>query len=545
MKKVLQTFIIWLLIGLLAVTVTPFVMGQSTSSVSGLGDVAVILDGETLFMLRKPLGGISLENRAKGTSSRLKEFAEDETLSLDDIDIYIGDTEGIGIPVTAVSAGSIPLITITEVDAKAVNKPRSVLVTEYVKIIKDAVTRYREKRSFQNVISGLIFSVVATIILLILLFINQNVFTKIYQKLKFWGTTYIQAVRLGNFELIKANQLDNVIHLIARILQIGIILGLLIIYFPLVLSQFIWTKSLANTFWDYLSITFQSVWQAFTNYLPNLLTIIIVVLIAWFFLRLSQSFFNELRQETFSLPGFYPEWALPTYRLVTSGIFVLAAVIVIPLLPGFNSPAFQGISVFLGLLFSLGSTSVIANVVSGTILIYTRAFRVGDYITIGEISGKVLETTLLVTRLLTATNVVISIPNSEIITTSISNWSFSSKELNLPLIVRTPVYLGYEIPWQQAYHALMKAAVQTDGVSESPTPFVVQESLNEVYVTYQLSVYINWEYFKGKTLKEFEEARSKLHENIRDCCQEAGIRVFAPSYEADPTNYGPAATECD
>jgi small-conductance mechanosensitive channel len=272
-----------------------------------------------------------------------------------------------------------------------------------------------------------------------------------------------------------------------------------------------------------------------------LLIIILVIIIALFFLRLSKSFFEELRQESFSLPGFYPEWSLPTSRLVNSGIIVLAAVIVVPLLPGFQSPAFQGISVFLGLLFSLGSTSVISNVVSGTILIYTRAFRVGDYITIGEISGKVLETTLLVTRLLTATNVVISIPNSEIITTSISNWSFSSKELNLPLIVRTPVYLGYEIPWQKAYDALIQAALRTDGVSESPVPFVVQESLNEVYVTYQLSVYINWEYFKEKTLKEYEEARSQLHENIRDCCNEAGIRVFAPSYEADPTNYGPAA----
>lgn len=534
MKKVVQRFIIWLLISLVVFIVTPLEASQFRNG-------AVSLDGETLFVLKESIGSTSLAERAKGVSLRLKAFADDESLSLDDIDVYLGDTEGVGIPITVISAESIPLITVTEADAKAANKHRSELVAVYVETIKDAVTRYREKRGTQSLIRGLIVTIIATILILILLFITQNIFTKIYQKLKVWGTTYIQPVRLGNFELIKANQLDNIIQFIARICQIGIILGILLFYFPFVLSQFIWTQNLAHTFWNYLSSTWQSIWQTFINYLPNLLTIIFVILMAWFFLRLSKSLFQELKQESFTLPGFYPEWALPTYRLVTSGIIILAAIIVVPLLPGFNSPAFQGISVFLGLLFSLGSTSVIANVVSGTILIYTRAFRVGDYITIGEISGKVLETTLLVTRLLTATNVVISIPNSEIITTSISNWSFSSKELDTPLIVRTPVYLGYEIPWKQAYDALIQAALRTEGIAKLPEPFVVQESLNEVFVTYQLSVYINWQYFKGKTLKEFEETRSQLHENIRDCCYESGIRVFAPSYEADPTNYGPAA----
>ncbi|GBF80727.1 small-conductance mechanosensitive channel [Aphanothece sacrum FPU1] len=498
-----------------------------------------MLDGQTIFTLKKPLGGISTQNRAKGVNNRLKEFANDEKISIDDIEMYIGDNDGI--PLTIISAGSITITTVTEADAKAANMTRSQLSEERLQNIKKAVERYRQERGFLNFIRGIILSIITTFILWICLFITNNTFGKIDQKLKIWGMTYIQPVRIGSFELIRANQLDNVIHSLARILHLGIILGLFILYFPFVLSQFILTRSLAKSFWHYISSTLTTGWQAFIAYLPSLLIIILVIVTACFFLRLSKSFFEELRQETFSLPGFYPEWSLPTSRLVNSGIIVLTAIIVVPLLPGFNSPAFQGISVFLGLLFSLGSTSVISNVVSGTILIYTRAFRVGDYITIGEISGKVLETTLLVTRLLTATNIVISIPNSEIITTSISNWSFSSKELNLPLIVRTPVYLGYEIPWQQAYNALIQAALRTDGIAESPVPFVVQESLNEVYVTYQLSVYINWEYFKEKNFKEYEEARSQLHENIRDCCQEAGIRVFAPSYEADPTNYGPTA----
>lgn len=140
-------------------------------------------------------------------------------------------------------------------------------------------------------------------------------------------------------------------------------------------------------------------------------------------------------------------------------------------------------------------SAIIANLVSGSVLIYTRAFRVSDQIKIGEISGKVLETTLLVTRILTPTNVIISIPNAQISTSAI----------------------------------------------ETPAPFVLQGELNQVYVTYRLNAYVDVVYFQDKTLKEIEQVRSQLHENIRDCCTEAGIRLFAPNYEADPPNYGPAA----
>ena len=186
---------------------------------------------------------------------------------------------------------------------------------------------------------------------------------------------------------------------------------------------------------------------------------------------------------------------------------------------------------------------MIANLVSGGVLIYTRAFRTGDHIKIGDISGKVLETTLLVTRVLTPTNVVISIPNAQISTSSIENFSFGYRELNRPFILRIRVYLGYEVPWQSAYQALRDAALLTEGVAKSPEPFVLQGELNEVYVTYLLNAYIDAQYFMDKTLKELEQAHSQLHENIRECCGAAGIRIFAPSYEADPTNYGPVAQE--
>jgi small-conductance mechanosensitive channel len=545
MNKNGQSFITWLLVALLIVTVSPLAVAQNSPSLQPTPDASqsanasVVLEGETLFVIQARLGGLSSQERAQRLNQNLREFADNQALSLDEIEVYTGDKDGI--PLTVISAGNVSLIAISNTDAQLAGKPRSQLAPEYFQKIKQAVSRYRQQRSLQYLLRAALWSVIATVALIVALFITNNIFARLYHRLKVWEESYIRPVRVGNWELIRANQLDDIITWLVRLAQAAIILGLLIFYFPFVFRQFPWTRGLAKTLEGYLVGSLQAGWQAFVGYLPSLLTIALVVAITYFLLSLSKPFFRELSQGTFSLPGFYPEWADATNKLVGFLVIALAAVIIFPLLPGFQSPAFQGISVFLGLLISLGSTSVIANLVSGSVLIYTRAFRVGDRIKIGDISGIVLETTLLVTRILTPTNVVVSIPNSQISTSSIENFSFGYRELSQPFILRIPVYLGYEIPWRAAYQALSQAARLTKGIAKSPEPFVLQGELNEVYVTYLLNAYIDVEYFKDKTLKEIEQARSQLHENIRDCCAEAEIRIFAPSYEADPTNYGPAA----
>lgn len=532
-----MTFLIVMSIPLVAAQQTP--SPPSPKPTKQQEGVPVVFNEDTLFTIKERFGGYSPETRVEVITQRLQDYAKDYTLPVNDLKIVSEKIENI--PLSVITGDNIEIVTITNRDAQAAEYARDELAQIYLQKIKKAISHYREERSTGNLIRGVIFTIVTTIILLISLFIINNIFTKIYQRLKAWGNTHIRPVYIGTFELIRANQLDNILIFVTQVTQALIIVGLFVIYFPLIFSQFFWTQGWAVIFWNSIFQTLETGWNAFSNYLPNLLTIILVTTITYIILRFSKPFFHELSQGAFHLPNFYPEWALPTYRLITFLIIALATIIVFPLLPGFNSPAFQGISVFLGILFSLGSTSIVANVVSGTILIYTRAFRVGDPIKIDDKFGQVIETTLLVTRLLTPTNEVISIPNSEIITSSIMNLNFATKELDKPYIVRTTVYLGYEVPWRKAYEALMEAALKMDGVADFPAPFVLQGELNDVYVTYSLNVYVNQDYFKDKTATDLEKTRSKLHENIRDCCQQAEIRIFAPSYEADPTAYGPAA----
>lgn len=547
MKRVRLTLISLFLITLLAVASIPLLRAQDlpspqpTASVSSTANSVVKFDGETLFVLKNKFGSLSPQERQQRIEKRITEFADDFALSLEDLEVASIDEEGV--PVSIITAGTLVIAFVTEQDAKTAGIKRQELAQTYYQKIRSVVQQYRLERSVEYLIRGSVFSSLATLLLIFILWVTNHLFARLYRRLRTWGNTYIRAVRWADIELIRANQLDNVLTFASRVMQTILVLGLFAIYFPFVFNQFPWTKGFASAFWGYLLAVLEMGWQAFITYLPNLLTIALVLAFTYALFRIARPFFQELSLGTIALPGFYAEWAWPTFRLVMILIIALAAVAIFPLLPGFQSPAFQGITVFLGLLISLGSTSVIANIISGSVLIYTRSFRVGDRIKIGEIFGQVIETTLLVTRILTPTNVVISIPNSEIITSSIENLNFGSQELNKPLIIRTTIYLGYEVPWQQAYAALIDAALITDGVAKSPSPFVLQGELNEVYVTYLLNVYTDDEFFQEKTAKEFEQARSQLHENIRDCCAQAGIRIFAPSYEADPTNYGPVARD--
>jgi small-conductance mechanosensitive channel len=533
----IRNSIYWLSIVAIAAIVTLLTLVGTAPADAPPEGHPVIFHGQTLFSIREPLAGLSPEKRAARIAKRLQEYADDPDLATAEIEVFTSESDGI--PLTSIAVGDYPLLALSDKDASDTGKTRLKLANQYAATIRAAVEEYRKRQSTGSLIQGAIAAAIATVFLLALLFILGNLFDRLYARLRAWERFYIRPVYIGNFELIRANQLDDLVRFISRLLQVGIYLGVTGFYAAFVLEQFPWTRFLARQIRDSFFSVVAAGWNAFIGYLPSLIAILLVITITFFLLRFFKPFFRQLSDGTISLPGFYPEWAIPTYRIATFLAIALAATIVFPLLPGFSSPAFQGISVFLGILFSLGSTSIIANVVSGTILIYTRAFRLGDRIKIGETFGQVVDTTLLVTRLLTPTNIIISIPNSQIIGSSIENYNLAAQEFERPLILRARVYLGYDVPWRQAYTALIRAAIATEGIVPSPEPFVLQDELNEVYVTYLLNAYMDSAYFVRATAMDIEETRSRLHENIRDFCQNAGIQIFAPGYEADPTSYGP------
>jgi small-conductance mechanosensitive channel len=499
----------------------PAKQGQETP-LETLGEVfPVMLDNQELFTIRQGIGSFSAQERAKSITARIEKIADDDALSPEDLTIKI-DPEDKN---PSIILGDTVIATITSKDAKLHAVSQDVLAERALAKIKAAIVRYRQERQPDNLLKDAVLTVSATLstvlIFWTMIFISLRVFPQIQRLI----TSLVPGVVFQNFEIISSQTIGIFSLRVLQFIRTLIILTILYFYLTFVLRLFPWTRKFGDGFLQYFFRALEVFSQEIAKYLPNIFIILLIVFITHYLLRAIKPFFTALERENLVIHGFYPDWAKPTYNLLSLLIIALAIVIAFPYLPGFNSPAFQGVSVFLGVLFSLGSTSAIANVVGGIILIYTRSFQLGDKISIGDVIGDVIEKGLLVTRIRTPANRIITIPNSSLLNTNVINFSVSQREFEQPLILQTTVTLGYDLPWRKVHETLKEAALATKFIVSEPAPFVLQTSLDDFYVSYQLNAYTD---HPSKMVYIYSE----LHQNIQDKCNEVGIEIMSPHYKA-------------
>lgn len=499
----------------------PAKQGQETP-LETLGEVfPVMLDNQELFTIRQGIGSFSAQERAKSITARIEKIADDDALSPEDLTIKI-DPEDKN---PSIILGDTVIATITSKDAKLHAVSQEVLAERALAKIKAAIVRYRQERQPDNLLKDAVLTVSATLatvlIFWVIIFISSRVFPQIQRLI----TSLVPGVVFQNFEIISSQTIGIFSLRVLQFIRTLIILTILYFYLTFVLRLFPWTRKFGDGFLQYFFSALEVVSQEIAKYLPSIFIILLIIFITHYLLRAIKPFFTGLERENLVINGFYPDWAKPTYNLLSLLIIALAIVIAFPYLPGFNSPAFQGVSVFLGVLFSLGSTSAIANVVGGIILIYTRSFQLGDKISIGDVIGDVIEKGLLVTRIRTPANRIITIPNSSLLNTNVINFSVSQREFEQPLILQTTVTLGYDLPWRKVHETLKEAALATKFIVSEPAPFVLQTSLDDFYVSYQLNAYTD---HPSKMVYIYSE----LHQNIQDKCNEVGIEIMSPHYKA-------------
>ncbi len=499
----------------------PAKQGQETP-LETLGEVfPVMLDNQELFTIRQGIGSFSAQERAKSITARIEKIADDDVLSPEDLTIKI-DPEDKN---PSIILGDTVIATITSKDAKLHAVSQEVLAERALAKIKAAIVSYRQERQPGKLLKDVALTVSATLstvlIFWAMIFISSRVFPQIQRLI----TSLVPGVGFQNFEIISSRTIGIFSLRVLQFIRTLIILTILYFYLTFVLRLFPWTRKFGDGFLQYFFSALEVFSQEIAKYLPNIFIILLVVFITHYLLRAIRPFFTALERENLVIHGFYPDWAKPTYNLLSLLIIALAIVIAFPYLPGFNSPAFQGVSVFLGVLFSLGSTSAIANVVGGIILIYTRSFQLGDKISIGDVIGDVIEKGLLVTRIRTPANRIITIPNSSLLNTNVINFSVSQREFKQPLILQTTVTLGYDLPWRKVHATLKEAALATKFIVSEPAPFVLQTSLDDFYVSYQLNAYTD---HPNKMVYIYSE----LHQNIQDKCNEVGIEIMSPHYKA-------------
>jgi small-conductance mechanosensitive channel len=364
-------------------------------------------------------------------------------------------------------------------------------------------------------LTGLMFAILWSIV--------GRMFSYLDRKTDEWCGTRIHGLSIQRQRIMTEEDISNLMHAAIKWVRRALKAILLLAFINVIFVFFEWSRELAVGIIERAALTIENLLISVIAYLPNLMVIIVVVLLARLFLHLLKTVFDGIAARRIRLPGFYPEWSATSYNLLRILIIALTLIIVFPYLPGSSSPAFQGVSIFLGVLLSLGSTSAVANVVAGIVITYTRAFKIGDRVKISNTEGEVMERSTFVTRIRTPKNVDVSIPNASVLSNHIINFSTQAKRAGLTL--HTKVTIGYDVPWPKVHELLLKAASETNQVEKEPAPFVLQTSLDDFYVEYELNATTREPSNKQLTY-------SDLHAHILDAFNQAGVEILSPHYKA-------------
>ncbi|MEO9003846.1 MAG: mechanosensitive ion channel family protein [Ginsengibacter sp.] len=472
---------------------------------------------DTLFYIYNKSGSFSAEDRADAISQRIRPLSEYFRFVPDSIKIITSD-----VSTDLVFKHNI-IISISDDDALWNNATRNELAINYQKIIGNEVLKYRSAISFKTLAKDVSLALLVILIVILLIKYISKLFR--WTKVKIWKQKgkLIKGIQIRNYTLFDAGSEVRVFLNANNVLKWLLIILVIYLALPILFGIFPWTKNFADVLFGYILNPVKKIARAFWDFLPNLITILVIVFVFRYAVRGLKYLKNEITSGVLKIPGFFPDWANPTYQIIRVLVFAFMVVVIYPYLPGSGSPVFQGVSVFLGFLFTFGSAGSLSNIISGLILTYMRLFKIGDRVKIADVTGDVIEKSLLVTRIRTIKNEIISIPNSTVMSSHTIN--YSSDAPGLGLIINTTVTIGYDVPWKKMYEALIEAALRTQYVLDDPKPFVLQTGLEDFYVAYQINAYIR-ESNKQATIY------SELHQNIQDVCNEKGIEIMSPHYRA-------------
>ena len=384
-----------------------------------------------------------------------------------------------------------------------------------------------------HLVEVLLKVVLLTSVCLLACILVNRAFKLIEDKVKNLGTQVediaikiAQKISFGRTEIIKGEEVTNFLKKVISITKFIILACIALIYIQVLLSLFPHTQSISSKVLESIFNSGAQIFQGLVNYLPKLIFLIVLSVIAFYTLKLIRFIFKEIEAGHFSLPGFEAEWSAPTLRITQFFTVLLFCVIAFPYLPGSGSDIFKGISIFVGILFSLGSSSAITNIVAGILLTYTRAFRIGDEVEIDGIAGSIVEKGFLTTRILIGSNNrFVSIPNSKVLNSNVVNLRATpnARDDQYPApAINIQIQIPHKYKWQDIHNILREAALATDGILKEPLPRVTHSTIGNFYTIYVMKV--------ASYSPTSAMVNSALFCNIKDKLAQAGINLESPQH---------------
>lgn len=479
--------------------------------------VPVVVEGDTLFYLFTKRGGYTPQQRAQMTGTAIEELGKRFNLRPDSISIDHSDI------VSDLMYGNKVLLSLTDQDALWEGLTRDSLAKERRQEVITKLHEMKEEHGFWRIAKRIFFFLLVIVGQYLLFRLTNWIFRKLKVHILRLKDTKIKPVSIQGYELLDSQKQANLLVFLTSIGRY-ILMGLqLLISVPLVFIIFPQTEGLAYRLLSYIWNPIRSIFVGIIDYIPKLFTILVIWYAVRYLVRFVLYLAREVEAGRLKINGFYPDWAMPTFHIVRFLLYAFMIAMIYPYLPGSDSGVFQGISVFVGLIVSLGSSTVIGNIIAGLVITYMRPFKMGDRIKLNDTTGNIIEKTPLVTRIRTPKNEVVTIPNSFIMSSHTVNYSTSAREYGL--IIHSEVTIGYDVPWRQVHQLLIDAALSTRGVVDDPRPFVLETSLSDWYPVYQINAYI-------READKMMQIYSDLHQNIQDKFNEAGVEIMSPHYMA-------------
>ena len=393
----------------------------------------------------------------------------------------------------------------------------------------DAITSASIIKVKLSIYQRLVIALAIIIGQVLLIWLIWFLFKRLDKKIENTAKHKIKPFTIKKISVFTAKQVTGIIEFLLRIIKYLITAVLLFITLPIVFSLFPATRHLSQTMFMYVLNPLKDIGLGALMYIPNLIRIIIIVTITRYVLKAFKYFSVQIEKGKLVLPRFYPDWAVPTYKILQVLLWAFTVALIYPYLPGSDSRAFQGVSVFVGIVFSIGSTSAIGNLVAGLVITYMRSFKINDRVKINDVTGFIVEKNLMVVRLKTHKNEYVTFPNLMILSSSIVNYNKSSDDDEEGLIIFAEVTFGYSTPWQTIHDILIDAALKTKHVQKSPKPFVLQTKLDDFYAVYQINCYT-------KDVSLVPKIYTLLYENIQTGFREAGLDMTSAHYRVITAN---------
>lgn len=473
---------------------------------------------DTLFYVYNKVGSFSAESRANAITEKVRKLYEDSFFQEDSIAVVPSD-----ISQDIIYKNDFVIMSILDVDAKAENQTTGYIANRNLNLIKRAVIYQNENYSMLPKRLG--YTALLILIIGVVLYFVGKIFNTLKYHLLKNSDKYFKGFSYNNISILSPQKQQSLCMRVYSFIK-GITLVLIVyLSLPLLFSIFPATEAYTTTLLHWILSPAKLAVMGFVHFLPSFVTIVVIIFIFKYTIKIIRFFFDEIKKENIKIDGFYSDWAMPTFNIIRFLLLAFMVVVIFPYLPGSDSSIFKGVSVFVGILFSLGSSNAIANMVAGLVITYMRPFKIGDFIKIGDVSGEVIEKTALVTRIRTPKFEDITIPNSTVLSSTSTNYSSNTKVINNGLLIHTTVSIGYDVPWKDIHKALIEAALKTEMIEKTPAPFVLQISLDDFYVSYQINVYT-----KEPTKQPL--IYSSLHQNIQDSFNAAGIEIMSPHYSA-------------